>query len=481
MQRWFLSSGSALVLVLAAQSAAAEEASASLSLSTDSGASASSSADDLPYLQRYKPEPMLFELGFFAGVFFPSSDHNLHRERLPHAPYDDVAPAVGGRIGFYPLSYLGIEGEGEVMFADTAAGDDAGFWAARAHLVGQLPYWSVTPFVVLGVGRLGAGSNEMGADDDPALHFGAGVKVPIDDVVGVRLDIRDNLSQKNDASDGTLTHHPEVLFGLSLTLDRSGDERGKPQPLDRDADGFPDDADACPQEVGAAPDGCPPSNDADADGIADADDRCPQVAGVAPDGCPVDPDPDKDGIPVPQDACPEQAGIAPDGCPDLDPDKDGIRDPDDRCPDKPETKNGYQDGDGCPDEVPEKIKSFTGVLEGIEFALGKADIRPQSKPVLDKAVAVLKEFPSVRILITGHTDDQGDAEKNVTLSKDRAASVKQYLVDQGVAANRVETRGAGPNEPIADNKTYVGRQKNRRIEFKLITDGGGAAPPAKKR
>ena len=75
---------------------------------------------------------------------------------------------------------------------------------------------------------------------------------------------------------------------------------------------------------------------------------------------------------------------------------------------------------------------------------------------------------SLRIAISGHTDNQADRSKNLELSQQRAESVKAYLVQQGIDASRIETRGAGPDEPIADNKLPAGRQKNRRIEFKLL-------------
>ena len=133
------------------------------------------------------------------------------------------------------------------------------------------------------------------------------------------------------------------------------------------------------------------------------------------------------------------------------------------------TKNGFQDGDGCPDEVPDKVKAFMGVIKGIEFDTGKATIRAASRPTLDEAAAVLKEYPKVRVLITGHTDNAGSRDLNMTLSADRAGAVKSYLVSKGVDAGRIETRGAGPDNPIADNKTAAGKQKNRRIEFKLLT------------
>jgi OOP family OmpA-OmpF porin len=140
----------------------------------------------------------------------------------------------------------------------------------------------------------------------------------------------------------------------------------------------------------------------------------------------------------------------------------------DQCPDKPETVNGFEDSDGCPDSLPEKVKKYSGVVAGIEFDLGRATIRPDSRGTLDEGASVLAEYPALRIAITGHTDDQGDRAKNLLLSQQRAEAVKAYLVQRGTDASRIETHGAGPDEPIADNKLAAGRQKNRRIQFKLL-------------
>ena len=132
----------------------------------------------------------------------------------------------------------------------------------------------------------------------------------------------------------------------------------------------------------------------------------------AKNGCPAAKDSDGDGVLDGDDKCPEQAGVAPDGCPDPDPDKDGVVAPDDKCPDVAETVNGFEDEDGCPDEVPQAVQKFSGVIGGIEFDLGKATIRAKSKPVLDEAVTVLEDYPALRIEVSGHTDNQGDPDKN---------------------------------------------------------------------
>jgi len=151
-----------------------------------------------------------------------------------------------------------------------------------------------------------------------------------------------------------------------------------------------------------------------------------------------------------------------------DTDGDGTADPEDKCPTVPETRNGYQDEDGCPDEIPMQLAKFTGTIKGIYFDLDKDTIKPKSKPVLDRAVSVLNEFSTIRIEISGHTDSTGSVAYNKDLSGRRAASVKRYLVEHGVDSARIETRGAGPDEPVDTNKTAAGRAKNRRIEFTIL-------------
>jgi outer membrane protein OmpA-like peptidoglycan-associated protein len=200
--------------------------------------------------------------------------------------------------------------------------------------------------------------------------------------------------------------------------------------------------------------------------VPDDKDKCPDVAAKTEDGCP--PDKDGDGVPDDKDKCPDVPAKTEDGCP-PDRDGDGIPDDKDKCPDQPETKNGYMDDDGCPDELPKALKRFTGAIQGINFAIGKADIAKASFPLLNRAAGVLKQFPDTRLAIRGHTDNVGQREANMKLSLDRAQAVKDYLVKQGIAEARIKVEGLGPDEPAADNKTPAGRAKNRRIEFKLLT------------
>lgn len=466
--RTTLESGFLLGLVATAVTisapARAQEAGASLSLSTESGADAKTSGPDVDD-ERLRPESNLVEVGVFGGLIFPSSKHQLKSSDSAHQPFAKIAPELGLRVGYFPLAFLGAEIEGAVMPTKTRSDDEpAGLWAARAHVVGQLPYWRIAPFALVGGGRMGAGSNAMGSDGDPLIHFGVGAKYALDDLVGVRLDVRDNLTQKASSSNGTLTHHPEVLASLTFTLNRS--RPVSKLPPDTDGDKFIDAEDECPKEAGMAPNGCP-VRDRDGDGVADGADKCLDQPGPTPTGCPIL-DVDGDGVMDDVDRCPKIVGVPAEGCPDPDADKDGIALPADKCPNELETVNQYEDADGCPDQLPEKLKQFTGVIEGIEFDTGSARVRPISNKLLDDAAKVLLEYPALRMLISGHTDNVGTPEKNATLSQGRADSVKKYLVGKGVDAARIETRGAGSSEPIVDNATEAGRQKNRRIEFKLV-------------
>jgi OOP family OmpA-OmpF porin len=418
-----------------------------------------------PYEPGLPPEDNVLELGVFGGVLIPSPIHNIRANGYAQQKYE-LGGEGGGRLGYYPLSFLGIEGE--VMASGTHVkntNNQGVLYGYRAFLVVQAPTPWISPFLVGGYGRLGGVSHAMGGDVDQGWMWGAGAKIPLTHALGLRFDFRDNLTPNDHLGSGQ-GHSFEIQGGLSATIERSRREP-PPPPADSDHDGFADALDKCPQDAGVAPEGCPA--DTDGDGVLDRDDYCPREAGPAPKGCPiVDPDPDKDGVPIPCDACPDEAGVKPDGCPVRDKDGDGIPDNVDKCPNEAETKNGFEDMDGCPDKIPDAVKKFSGVVQGIYFKQGSAVVRADSKPTLNAAVKVLQQYPSIGFEISGHTSSEGDKAVNDKLSLDRANAVKQYIVDQGVDASRIKTRGAGSDEPIADNNTRAGREKNRRIEFKVL-------------
>jgi outer membrane protein OmpA-like peptidoglycan-associated protein len=235
---------------------------------------------------------------------------------------------------------------------------------------------------------------------------------------------------------------------------------------DRDGDGVEDEQDKCPDEKGpAARQGCPVV-DRDGDGIEDEQDKCPDEKGPAVrQGCPVG-DRDGDGIEDAQDKCPDEKGLAVrQGCPVADKDKDGTEDEYDDCDDEP----GPAVNRGCP--VIKPGSTVLEIREKVNFATGKAIIEGQkSFEILNLVADVLREHPEVtKVRIEGHTDNTGNAAKNRKLSKERADAVKTYLVGKGIAAGRLETRGFGPDEPIASNETKEGRDANRRVEFIITT------------
>ncbi len=468
--------------------APAPEGPASVELATSASTAGQPAADggapqrcqdrrDVKWIRRCLPQRMTWELGIYGGVFFPAANsHELFNAQAQldsgdtfWRPYRTIAPAIGLRVAFFPFAFLGGEVEGGVMPTRVVEaggpGDRATLFTFRAHVIGQLPFWRVTPFILVGSGGLGT-TGRLGNDFDPMTHFGGGIKVFLTQRALLRLDIRDNVAARKVVDAGA-TNYPEVLLGLSAVLGRK--KPAKEPDTDSDGDGFLDKSDACPYEPGISPDGCP-ERDRDGDGFMDSKDRCPDVPGIAPDGCP-EGDRDGDGFLDSVDKCPDVPGVAPDGCPDQDRDKDGILDNVDKCPDIPENYNGFEDKDGCPDKIPDPVTAdFTGTIKGIYFDLDKDTIKPKSRPVLDRAVKVLSDYDSIRIEISGHTDSTGSVEHNRDLSRRRAESVKRYLVQGGIAESRITTRGAGPDEPVDTNRTAAGRAKNRRIEFLILID-----------
>ena len=108
------------------------------------------------------------------------------------------------------------------------------------------------------------------------------------------------------------------------------------------------------------------------------------------------------------------------------------------------------------------------VFRNLEFETGKAVIRSTSFSSLDELSALLKKKTTFRLLIEGHTDNVGSDASNLKLSQRRAEAVKKYLTDKGIDATRIVSKGYGEMEPVADNKTAEGRQRNRRVEFTIL-------------
>ncbi len=325
------------------------------------------------------------------------------------------------------------------------------------------------------------------------LFLGGGVGIPTDgfqaaDYRGTlgfifepSIGDRDGDGYKDD--DDECPDEPEDFDGFA-------DEDGCPDP-DNDRDGILDVDDECPlvpedRDGDADEDGCPEGNegDRDGDGILDDVDECPddpedRDGFQDEDGCP-DPDNDQDGILDVDDLCPNDPedidGFEDsDGCPDPDNDQDRILDVDDSCPNDPETYNGFEDEDGCPDRGTVVIEeNQIVILEKIYFETDSAVIQSRSFPIIDAVAATLNGNPQISLLeVQGHADERSSDQYNIRLTRDRAASVVEALVQRGVLRDRLRSAGYGERCPVDPRSNPEAWERNRRVEFKIVQTQDG--------
>ena len=204
--------------------------------------------------------------------------------------------------------------------------------------------------------------------------------------------------------------------------------------------------------------------DADGDGVNDNLDPCPntpQGATIDQNGCPQDSDGDSivDGV----DQCagtPLNAKVNTIGCP-LDTDKDGVIDGIDQCPGTPQ--NTLVDNRGCP-EVQERLIR----LQGVNFDFDQSNLDDGTIVILNQGAEILRNNARVRVEVQGHTDDIGSDQYNQALSEQRAQAVVDYMINAGIATNRMEPRGYGETQPIVANDSNANRALNRRVDFVVI-------------
>jgi outer membrane protein OmpA-like peptidoglycan-associated protein len=196
-------------------------------------------------------------------------------------------------------------------------------------------------------------------------------------------------------------------------------------------------------------------------------------------------DPDGDGLTEAADLCPDKSGpAANNGCPDEDTDGDGVVDREDDCP----IIDGADGKDGCP---PAYIKGDEIiVLDKVHFATDKDIILPISKPALDAVARVLKAQPDLLLVhIEGHTDVRASDAYNLDLSQRRVSSVRAYLIDAGIAPQRLVARGYGHTKPLYDDSAcnkpdeeldaqcLFLTSKNRRVVFRIVRRGDPSTAP----
>jgi outer membrane protein OmpA-like peptidoglycan-associated protein len=319
--------------------------------------------------------------------------------------------------------------------------------------------YRVSPFITAGLGAA-----KYKGYYSAFIPAGLGLQINLFDEAFILLNSQYRIPVTENAA-----YHFYHSFGVAGNI---GKERSAPVmpvilppvaevPKDKDGDGIIDADDKCPDVAGVASlQGCP---DKDGDGIADDADKCPDVAGLVKyGGCPV-PDTDKDGINDEQDKCPTVAGVARyQGCPIPDTDGDGVNDEEDKCVNEVGPVTNF----GCPEIKQAVIDKINYAAKNVFFATGSAKLLPKSFKPLNDVAKIMAEDKSLKLSIDGHTDSQGQPDKNQALSESRADAVKAYLASKGVDESRMTATGHGQDEPVADNKTATGRAKNRRVELK---------------
>ncbi len=350
--------------------------------------------------------PGRFSVSPFVGWYDFDSDTHLKDK-----------PVYGLRLGYDFTRRWG--GEAAFDYVKTefnqGSGESVNVYGYRLDaLYHFMPAERLVPFLAAGVGGTSGKDTDGDSKSDFLFDYGAGVKYFLSADWALRADIRHLLVFDGGRQDWEYTVGLVFLFG------------GKAP---------------APAPAATAPAAPAPAAviDSDGDGVPDNLDKCPDT----PKGVKVDKD----------------------GCP-IDSDGDGVPDYLDKCPDTP--KGAKVDKDGCP--VVAKAPSKVSIALDIKFDSGKADIKPQYDEQIKKVADFMNTYPETTAVIEGHTDNVGNEKTNLRLSTMRAESVKTYLVQKfGIAAGRLNTKGFGSSQPVADNATPEGRQKNRRITAVIET------------
>ncbi len=339
----------------------------------------------------------------------------------------------GARLGYFFTDHLAIEAEGAWVPAKGRAATDVSYIPLRAKLALNALAGEHVGFV-LGAGYVQSLYKRDYDLSDAGVTGSVGIRLGVGEVTSIRIDTYiDYIPSPDNGASNNLNWG--IQPGLSFML---GGNRGV---RDRDADGVPDNIDECKKtpagdKVDAK--GCT-IKDGDGDGVLDDVDQCKDT----PAGDKVD----EKGCSLPKDG-----------------DGDGVTDDKDRCPSTP--AGVKVDAEGCQVLFEQAKKAL--ILEGVNFATGKAELTPESQAILDGVAESLVAHDEIKVQVGGHTDNTGSAAVNKRLSAARAEAVRQYLISKGVAADRLTAAGFGPSKPIASNKTAAGRAQNRRVELTRV-------------
>jgi outer membrane protein OmpA-like peptidoglycan-associated protein len=195
--------------------------------------------------------------------------------------------------------------------------------------------------------------------------------------------------------------------------------------------------------------------DSDGDGVSDKKDLCPRDKGTwSNHGCPAD-IMAQTGTGLTDRDLPTNSVKDTDG--------DGVPDTEDRCP----TVAGDYENHGCPTIDRSVRRKVEAAATAIEFETGEANIKASSYGEIDQVITILEDYPGYTMVIEGHTDNVGNPESNMTLSRERAEAVRSYLILRGISAERLVAKGFGDTKPVASNNTEQGRARNRRVVMEL--------------
>jgi outer membrane protein OmpA-like peptidoglycan-associated protein len=394
-----------------------------------------------------------FEVGLFANVGYFDKTLKMVQGRA----------GPGARLGYFFTNRLALEAEGAWVPAEGANSSHVSYIPLRARLALNVPGGEHYNFV-FGAGYVQSLFKRDYDLSDAGVTASAGVRLGIGATTAIRVDFYGDYIPSPDNGESK-NFNWGFQPGLSFMLgQRATGVR------DKDGDGVPDAVDECkntPAGDKVDAKGCT-VKDADGDGVLDDVDQCkdtPAGDKVDAKGCSLPKDADGDGVTDDVDQCQDTpAGDKVDakGCSlPKDADGDGVTDDKDRCP---HTPAGVKvDEEGCQVLFEQAKKSL--ILEGVNFATGKAELTPESQTILEGVAESLVANEEIKVQVGGHTDNTGSAAVNKRLSAARANAVREYLISKGVAANRLTAAGFGPSKPIASNKTAEGRAQTRRVEL----------------
>ncbi len=375
------------------------------------------------------PAPSVY-VGLGVGGHLVLDDWDMNQ---PEVRFSELGTGglFGLSLGAIVWPALSLEGQASVVTGSSGASESNLILLGRAQALLHPWQWTWSPHLSLGGGVYSHLSGDLGPDTDSEFHVGLGVRGMLARWVALRLDAQYILT---DGVDDAIAGNMAVTVGVDMFVWGTG-------------------ADKTRRHVTPPPRPFPKLK--------------PPVVKPKPIVKPkpvVKPKPKPIVKPKPKPIVTPKPVVKPE--PDRDTDGDGVLDKADRCPKRKETKNGFKDDDGCPDEVPRVhlTGSRIEIKEQVRFAMYSSRIKNASKPMLKEVAAILQANPRIRVRIEGHNQKMG----YMKLSQKRAESVMRMLVLYGVAKDRLEAVGMDATRPLVPFDEPDAGLKNRRVEFHVL-------------